>query len=238
MRSSCRSPSTCRTRSTGRSGTPFDATEITNTAVPPNTTMTINYRNGNRVGAPCSTRTATPCRCTATRCSRCRSLEDEQDDILGLQFVFTADDGSSFPPGTTVEPHFSVEKRTTERDTTTVTTPPADIENCGTTSASAPAPQSTPTDASSDCSSIHVDPYDPDGDGPDVLDKDLTPQTIVSRSQSQATGHPHWSTGGLSGVEQVVIQDESTSPRMCRRRSRSRSSTRSTSSGSRRSRLR
>ncbi|MDE0545049.1 DUF5979 domain-containing protein [Microbacterium sp. C7(2022)] len=195
----------------------FDATEITNTAVPPNTTMTINYWNGSE-WVPLLDENGDPVSVEGPVDNFTMELTPEQqEEIEGLQFVYTADDGSSLPPGTTVAPHFTAEIRDSERDTTTTFPDDPDgptyaIENCGSSSASGEdGLQSTFAATAADCDEINLDPFDPD-EGPDALDKDISPNTVVARSQDNVRAHLYWSTGGLSGVDQMVIQDESAPP--------------------------
>ncbi|WP_137845935.1 DUF5979 domain-containing protein [Microbacterium sp. 2FI] len=190
----------------------FNATEITETAVPDGATLTITYWNGS-AWVPLLDEDDQPVVVEGPTVFSMDIPADEQDLIQGLQFTFTADDGQPFPPGTTVEPHFTAEVRETERDTTTVVTPPALLANCALGEAEgAGGLQSTPTDDDTACAETNIDPYDPDGDGPDVLDKQIDPNVVTARSQATAEITLHWSTGGLSGVEQVVIQDEAAPP--------------------------
>ncbi|WP_396667325.1 DUF5979 domain-containing protein [Microbacterium sp. R86528] len=186
----------------------FDATEITNTAVPPNTTMTINYWNGTE-WVPLLDASGQPVSVEGPVDDFTMDITPEQQaQIEGLQFVYTADDGSSFPPGTTVAPHFTAEIRDSERDPSTLTEAPVTIENCGTSSAGGSDGLTSALAAtSSDCDDVELDPWNPE-EGPDVLEKDITPNTVVARSQANVRAHLYWSTGGLSGIEQMVIQDE------------------------------
>lgn len=185
----------------------FDATAITETAVPARSTLTINYWNGTD-WVPLLDENGDEVIVAGPTVFSMDIPPAEQDEILGLQFVYEADDGSSFAAGTTVEPHFTAEVRETERDPATTTTPPVDIENCAVTSASTTHTQSAADDDAIGCANSHLDPYDPDGDGPDVIDKTLAPEIVTSRSAADVRAQLHWSTGGLSGIEQVTVQDE------------------------------
>lgn len=189
----------------------FDATAITETAVPADSTLTINYWNGSE-WEPLLDADGSPVVVDGPTVFSMDIPSAEQDEILGLQFVYVADDGSSFAPGTTVEPHFTAEVRDTERDATTQTTAPVDIENCAVTSASTDDTVSVPGGDSIGCANTHLDPYDPDGDGPDVVDKALEPSIVTSRSAADIRAQLRWSTGGLSGIDQVVVQDEAAPP--------------------------
>ncbi|MFB7250886.1 DUF5979 domain-containing protein [Microbacterium sp. NPDC056234] len=189
----------------------FDATEITETAVPANATLTINYWNGSD-WVPLLDAGGDPVVVAGPTVFSMDIPASEQDDILGLQFVYTADDGSSFAPGTSVAPHFTAEIRPSERDPATETTAPVDVQNCGVTDASgADGLEATPSADSVGCAQVHLDPFDPD-EGPDVLDKEIDPNIVTSRSGAEVTSRLTWSTGGYSGVEQVVIQDEANPP--------------------------
>ncbi|WP_221583889.1 DUF5979 domain-containing protein, partial [Microbacterium sp. G2-8] len=189
----------------------FDATAITETAVPAGSTLTINYWNGS-AWVPLLDAGGAPVVVAGPTVFSMDIPASEQDEILGLQFVYEADDGSSFPAGTTVEPHFTAEIRETERDTTTQTTAPVDIENCAVSSASSDDTQSAAEGDAIGCASTSLEPYDPDGEGPDVLDKSLTPNIVTSRSGADVGAQLRWSTGGLSDIDQVVVQDEATPP--------------------------
>ncbi|WP_162564195.1 MULTISPECIES: DUF5979 domain-containing protein [Microbacterium] len=188
----------------------FDATAITETAVPPNATLTINYWNGS-AWVPLLDENGDQVS-VAGPAVFSMEIPPQAGDVQGLQFVYTADEGTTFPPGTTVSPHYSAEIRDEERDSSSTIEAPAAVSNCGETSASSQGLESTPAPDSSDCAEVQLDPYDPDGEGPDVLDKDIEPNVVTSRSQSEVTAHLHWSTGGLSGVEQVIVSDEAAPP--------------------------
>lgn len=185
----------------------FDATAITETAVPADSTLTINYWDGSD-WVPLLDDNGDPVIVTGPTVFSMDIPPTEQDAILGLQFVYEAEDGASFAPGTTVEPHFTAEVRETERDTATATPAPADIENCAVTTASSADTQSAADGDAVGCAISHLDPYDPNGDGPDVVDKSLNPNIVTSRSAADVRAQLHWSTGGLSGIEQVTVQDE------------------------------
>ncbi|WP_248146373.1 DUF5979 domain-containing protein [Microbacterium aoyamense] len=189
----------------------FDATEITQTAVPADASLSINYWDGDSweplPGAQDIQGPTTP---PAFSMDIPVGL---QDDILGLQFVYTAQPGESFPPGTSFEPHFTADKRTDERDDTTVTEAPDSVANCGSSSATAPGVDSTPSADSVACDDLPLLPVDDgDGDGPDVMDKSIAPSTLTSRAQQQATMTLNWSTGGFSNIDSMTIQDEAAPP--------------------------
>ncbi|WP_243225815.1 DUF5979 domain-containing protein [Microbacterium sp. CIAB417] len=189
----------------------FDATDITETAVPANATLAINYWNGTE-WVPLLDADGEPVVVEGPTVFSMDIPDSEQEDILGLQFVYTADDGTSFPPGTTVAPHFTAAIRDAERDPASETTAPVDVANCGVTDAEgADALQATPSADSVGCAQVHLDPFDPD-EGPDVLDKELDPNIVTSRSGAEVTATLHWSTGGYSGLDEVVIQDEADPP--------------------------
>ncbi|WP_194421990.1 DUF5979 domain-containing protein [Microbacterium abyssi] len=185
----------------------FDAVAITETAVPADSTLTINYWDGS-TWVPLLDENGDAVVVAGPTVFSMDIPAAEQEEILGLQFVYEADEGSSFAAGTTVEPHFTAEVRDTERDPATTTTAPVDIENCAVTSASTADTQSATDGDAIGCANSHLDPYDPDGDGPDVVDKSITPNIVTSRSAADVRAQLNWSTGGLSGVEQVTVQDE------------------------------
>ncbi|MEU1971781.1 DUF5979 domain-containing protein [Microbacterium sp. NPDC019599] len=190
----------------------FDATEITQTAVPANATLSINYWDGTQwVPLPGAQDIQGP---TTPPQFSMDIPADLQDDILGLQFVYTAQDGETFPPGTSFEPHFTVEKRATERDPATQTEAPDAVPNCASSSGSSPEVASTPTPDSTACDDLPLIPTDGGGGGggPDVMDKSIEPNVITSRSQQQATITLDWSTGGFSSVDSMTIQDEAIPP--------------------------
>ncbi|GAA2980160.1 hypothetical protein GCM10010460_14640 [Microbacterium terrae] len=190
----------------------FNATAITETAVPAGATLTITYWNGS-AWVPLLDASGDPVVVEGPTVFSMEIPPGEQELIQGLQFTYTADDGEPFPPGTSVEPHFSAEVRDTERVPDPETVAPATLANCGQSSATGSGGlQSTPSADDTACAEIDLDPYDPDGDGPDALEKDIEPNVITARSQADARITLNWSTGGLSDVQELTVQDEAAPP--------------------------
>ena len=182
----------------------FDARGISQTAVPAGATLTIRYWDGTQwVVLPGAESIAGP---TLVNIPIPAEL---QDSIQGLQFDYENPDG--FPPGTSVQPNFSVELRDTKRDGSGPAAGPADvIENC----ASATATDGTNSGAAqtpTPCPTIELIPVTP-GEG-DLIEKTFlepTPgagKTVVARSGSRIDARLNWSTGGYSGLDQVVVSD-------------------------------
>ncbi len=130
-----------------------------------------------------------------------------QDRIGGLQFEFINDD-PGFAPNATVQPNITTELK--ESLDAKPVGEDISVENCS--SASATAPGSTAGAASVDpCPSIEILAPEP-GDY-DLIEKEwIAPADglVTARSGDSATSRLHWSTGGLGGIEQMIIADTAT----------------------------
>ncbi|ACQ79028.1 conserved repeat domain protein [Beutenbergia cavernae DSM 12333] len=168
----------------------FSATSVRTTDVPANSTLTINYWDGD------SWEPAPGCGpFTGPATVSC----DLPDGAQGVQFVYDST-GDGFPPGTQFQPNFTAE----------FTGPEGwddPLENCGASSASsATVPPTPPAEG---CAT--VDPFPVDGDGPgDFIEKSFLgdpPVSVLARSDGQVTAQITWSTGGFTGVDPMVISD-------------------------------
>ncbi|MEL7978096.1 DUF5979 domain-containing protein [Isoptericola sp. F-RaC21] len=168
----------------------FAATGVRSTDVPANSTLTVNYWDGNSwEPAPgCGPYTGP----ATVSCDLPAGAE-------GVQFVYDST-GDGFPPGTQFQPNFTA-------DFTGPEDWDAELTNCGASSASSGTVD--PTEPAEGCDT--VDPYPVDGDGPgDFIDKTFLegdPPSVLARSDGQVTGQITWSTGGFSGVNPMVISD-------------------------------
>ncbi|GAB6939560.1 hypothetical protein JCM11754A_30870 [Isoptericola variabilis] len=168
----------------------FVPTAVRSTDVPANSTLTVNYWDGD------SWEPAPGCGpFTGPDTVSC----DLPADAQGVQFVYDST-GDGFPPGTSFQPNFVAEYTgPTDRD--------APIENCGASSASSGSV--SPTEPAEGCAT--VDPFPVDGTGDlDFIEKTFLgepPVSVLARSDDQATAQITWSTNGFSGVDPMVISD-------------------------------
>ncbi|MGX5697933.1 hypothetical protein ACWKWP_17200 [Agromyces soli] len=192
----------------------FDVYSITKTDIPPGATLSINYWSVEQqawVPLPGAQDVTTPNPFSMVIDPTLR------DDIGGLQFVFDKP-APGFPPGTTVQPNFTSELRSEYRDgsgSTTGSDEPVSVPNCASASATGDAgvdPGSATTPEP--CPAVEIIPTSGDGSG-DLIDKewvDPVPPVVIARSGEQATARLHWSTGGYSNLDQVVVADAATPP--------------------------
>ena len=151
------------------------------------------------------------------------------DTIAGLRFIYNALPGESFDTGSTFQPNITFTTREQTRNAPIVdiedvpttgtipdpSTPSGTIDvvqvaNCATADASVASPaMSAATADTSPCPISTLVPINGGGSGvgPDLVDKDLTPVTVVERSQDGANGALGWSTGGLTGVTQMRVTE-------------------------------
>ncbi|MEU6859870.1 DUF5979 domain-containing protein [Glycomyces sp. NPDC046736] len=179
----------------------FDATAITQTAVPAGATLTISYWDGTQwVVLPGAEAIEGP---TVVNIPIPPEL---QGDIQGLKFDYYDPDG--FPPGTSVQPNFQAGLRDSLRDGTGEIPDDALITDCAASSATTDdlSAESDPA-----CADVQLIPTTP-GEG-ELIDKTfLEPEpgsgkTIIARSGDRIDAELHWSTGGYSGLDQVVLSD-------------------------------
>ncbi|MHA7132793.1 DUF5979 domain-containing protein [Oerskovia turbata] len=182
----------------------FDARSVSQTAVPAGATLTIRYWDGaGWVALPGGTGLVGP------QIVNLPIPDALQDDVHGLQFDFSNPDG--FPPGTRVQPNFSAELRATGReDGTPLANAARTIENCASASATGGTAHGA-AEVASPCPSIDLLPVTP-GTG-DLVEKEFlesTPgagKTVIARSGDRVDARLRWSTGGYSGLDEVVISD-------------------------------
>lgn len=179
----------------------FDATAITQTAVPANATLTIQYWDGTQwIDLPGAVDIAGP---TVFSMDIPANL---QDDIQGLRFVYTSPDG--FPPGTTVQPNVTMSLRDQLRDGTgPATGTDQTIENCAASSATGAGGESANAVIPSPCPTVDLIAGGLPG-AADFIDKSwAAPKVLTARSEAQTTATLNWSTGGRANLGTMVISD-------------------------------
>ncbi|MFK4730775.1 DUF5979 domain-containing protein [Agromyces mediolanus] len=187
----------------------FDVVAITKTDIPPGATLTISYwsvseqrwivfEDADHVTAPNPFSMTIP--------------PELRDDIGGLQFQF--DDPAGFPPGTTVQPNFTSELRDELRDGSgPAAGSDQPVPNCASAGATAPGVDPGSATTPDPCPAIDLIPTTP-GEG-DLIDKewvDPVPAVVIARSGEQATARLHWSTGGYSNLDRVIVADTADPP--------------------------
>ncbi|WP_158299734.1 DUF5979 domain-containing protein [Glycomyces paridis] len=179
----------------------FDATAITQTAVPAGATLTISYWDGTEwVVLPGA---------EAIEGAAIVNLPIPADlDVQGLKFDYHDPDG--FAPGTSVQPNFQAALRDQKRDGTGDAT---GFDTLVTDCASSNASVGDVADASDPaCADVQINKVPTDGTG-DLIEKNFlepTPgsgNTVIARSGDQIDAELHWSTGGYSGLDQVILSD-------------------------------
>ncbi|GAA1687224.1 hypothetical protein GCM10009808_00290 [Microbacterium sediminicola] len=134
-----------------------------------------------------------------------------QDTIVGLRFVYDATDLVGFPPGSTFQPNITFSTRTETRSggipirDLAVAPDEVVVGNCAAAEASEPSVTAATASTTPPCPTSTLIPVS--GEGPDLVDKDLTPSTAVERSQDGANAVLNWSTGGLTGVTQMSVTE-------------------------------
>ncbi|MCA5894205.1 DUF5979 domain-containing protein [Isoptericola sp. NEAU-Y5] len=168
----------------------FVPTSVRSTDVPTESTLTVNYWDGD------SWEPAPGCTFVGPTTASC----DLPDDAQGVQFVYDST-GDGFPPGTSFQPNFTASYTgPTDRD--------APIENCGASSASSGAVP--PTEPAVGCDTVDPFPVPTDPGELDFISKNFLgedPPTVRARTQDQVTAEITWSTNGFSGVDPMVVSD-------------------------------
>lgn len=187
----------------------FDVVAITKTDIPPGATLTVSYWSVSEQqwvvfdGADHVT-TPNPFSMTVP--------PELRDDIGGLRFQF--DDPNGFPPGTTVQPNFTSALRDQLRDGSgPAAGSDQPVPNCASAGATAPGVDPAEATTPEPCPAIDLIPTTP-GEG-DLIDKewvDPVPPVVIARSGEQATARLHWSTGGYSNLDQVIVADTADPP--------------------------
>ncbi|MFF2052934.1 DUF5979 domain-containing protein [Leifsonia sp. NPDC058194] len=184
----------------------FDATAITQTAVPANASMTIQYWDGTQwVDLPGAVGITGPTTPPAFSMDIPAGL---QDQIQGLRFVYTPINGTTFPPGTTVQPNVTMSLRDQLRDGTgPATGTDQTIENCAASSATGVGGETANAVIPSPCPVVDLIAGGLPG-GDDFLDKAwAAPKVLTARSDAQTTATLNWSTGGRANLSSMVISD-------------------------------
>ncbi len=176
----------------------FNPTEISDTVVPADSSLQVNYWDGDAwvpLAGPIDG-------ATTWSYDIAGEAPPAPEDIGGLQFVFTNPAPNGFQPGDTVQPNIVM-----DFDPTANVAFPATIENCSGASVSALGAAVSPGAEACD-SVLVVDPDDPDGPGVgDIVDKQWQDQTIGARTRDEATARILWSTGGYSNADSVTLTD-------------------------------
>ncbi|MFC6715516.1 DUF5979 domain-containing protein [Branchiibius cervicis] len=170
----------------------FRPTSVDNTEISECVQLTVNYWNGTSwQPVPGMTDLQGPQRFSGALPSNI--------DAHGLQFVYTPAAGcTGFPPGTSFSPNFTSKVRPG------VPNEDATVSNCAGTDGSAPTvSEPAHSQGCADVDLHHVNPGEAD-----LLQKDWDdPANIAERSGDERGATLHWSTGGFSNFEKVVISD-------------------------------
>lgn len=183
----------------------FDVTAITQTAVPANATLTVQYWDGAQfVDLPGATGIAGP------RIFSMPIPAELRGSIQGLRFQFDSEIG--FAPGTKVQPNFGAALRTDKRDASGPAAGGDDvIENCASAGASAANIDPASGITAAPCPTITLVPTLP-GSG-DLIEKTFLEsvpgagKTVIARSGDTIPARIDWSTGGYADLDSVVISD-------------------------------
>lgn len=184
----------------------FDATAITQTAVPANASMTIQYWDGTQwVDLPGAVGITGP---TVPPQFSMDIPAGLQDQIQGLRFIYTPINGTTFPPGTTVQPNVTMSLRDQLRDGTgPATGTDQTIENCAASSATGVGGETANAVVPAPCPTVDLIAAGLPG-GDDFLDKAwAAPRVLTARSDAQTTATLNWSTGGRANLASMVISD-------------------------------
>lgn len=182
----------------------FDATAITQTAVPAGATLDISYWSesqqawvplpgGQGIAGPAVVSIPVPA--------------GLQDDIGGLRFSY--EDPSGFPPGTTVQPNVTSTLRPDSRSAgTPLPNAAQSVTDCASATASAGDLDAPPQSA---CAAVDLTPTTP-GEGDLIAKQFLEPEpgagaTVTARSADEIDALLSWSTGGYAGLDEVTISD-------------------------------
>lgn len=177
----------------------FDATAITQTAVPAGATMTVQYWDGAEwVDLPGAVDIAGP---TVFSTDIPAGL-----DVQGLRFTYTFPDGA--PPGTTVQPNVTMSLRDQLRDGSgPATGTDATIENCAASAATGTGGESASATVPSPCPTVDLIAGGLPG-GDDFLGKSwAAPKVLTARSEAQTAATLNWSTGGRANLSSMLISD-------------------------------
>lgn len=183
----------------------FDATAVSQTAVPAGATLTVQYWDGAQfINLPGAVSVAGPTVFSAPIPAGLR------EQIQGLRFVF--DSSIGFAPGTQVQPNFSVALREQKRDASGPAAGGDDvIENCAAAGASAPNIDPAAEVTPAPCPTITLIPTLP-GEG-DLIEKTFLEsapgagKTVIARSGQSIPARLDWSTGGYADFDTVVVSD-------------------------------
>jgi uncharacterized repeat protein (TIGR01451 family) len=166
----------------------FTATSVRTTDVPANSTLTVNYWDGDSWEQACGPFPGPD----TVSC-------DLPEGAEGVQFVYDST-GDGFPPGTQFQPNFTAEFSGPQGWD-------EPLANCGASSASSATVD--PTEQAEGCDT--VDPFPVDGPGDlDLLEKNFLggdPPSVLARSDDRVTAQIAWSTNGFTGVDPMVISD-------------------------------
>jgi hypothetical protein len=191
----------------------FNATAITQTAVPANATLSIEYWDGTEwlplpvvPSADFPSDVATGIQGPANYSAQIDP--SVVDDVQGLRFTFTSTDPDGFPPGATVQPNITMSLRNELRDGSGPAAGTSEtIENCAESAASSPGGETADVVTPSPCPTVTTDADGLPG-ADDFIDKSwAAPKVLTARSDAQTTAQINWSTGGRSNLSTMVISD-------------------------------
>lgn len=176
----------------------FDPTEIASVAVLADSTLTVNYWDGDSwetlagpIAGPTTWSYTGPW----------------PDPIEGLQFVFESESETGFPPGTTLQPNIVF-----ELSDDYLGGEPIVIENCAT--AGATSDLTDPALSAEGCDTVTITPIDPDNGGGngnggtgEYVEKDIVQPLVPARTGDIIQANLLWGTGGVSGMDSMTISD-------------------------------
>lgn len=194
----------------------FDATAITLTQIPQNATLEIQYRDaatGDFVTIPGMESISG----SANGIYSAPIPASIREDAVGIRFIYRTDDG--FVPGQVLRPNVTFTTRATERTSGDPipsshagnpddTSPIAELRNCSASEASTADLESGRVTVTPPCPDVTLKPLGP-GAGPDI-DKTWDPDLVFSHSRQNTSVKLNWSTGGMQGIDRIVISDSET----------------------------
>ncbi|WP_157432162.1 DUF5979 domain-containing protein [Agromyces italicus] len=141
-----------------------------------------------------------------------------QDQIQGIQFVYTPKEGEQLPPGFQVAPSIRVETRDQFRDGSgsvaeaAAEADPLTVPNEARSDVDNPDDVTPDDNTATDDDAIDLNPIDGDGPGPDLFEKHWivdAADPLFAFSGDQRTARISWSTEGVP-FDTVAITDDST----------------------------
>jgi len=178
------------------------ASAITQTEVPSNGTLLIEYWDTSQPGVDKWRTLAGPFDGSTDPVVNHAIAPAIQSVIGGLRFTYTADPGTTFAPGASVQPNYSAAFRANVFGTGPDYDPVPFVNDFTADAYNGPL---VATDGGDD--GIGAQPIDdPDGVGPDI-EKDWLTAAVTERTRGTADVGIGWSTGGLQNLGRVEIVD-------------------------------